>query len=81
MGETKLAPPSIRAPFTFEQVDVLNRFQAMGDRFHPFTCEHWHGEPAERRNLIATTRGWICRYCDYTQNWAHGSMLEVANAR
>lgn len=72
MSETRLAPPRLRAPFTPEQVDMLNRYQA-DDTVHGYTCEHWHGDPASRRLLVATTRGWICRYCDYTQNWAHGS--------
>jgi hypothetical protein len=26
-------------------------------------------------NLIATQKGWICPCCDYTQNWAHASMM------
>jgi hypothetical protein len=67
---THLVHEPIRAPWTAEQVDALNRRQADG-ALHPYTCEHWHGDPAERRNLVATTRGWICRYCDYTQTWAH----------
>jgi hypothetical protein len=25
--------------------------------------------------LVATPRGWICRDCEYTQNWAHDFML------
>jgi hypothetical protein len=75
MGETKLAADPIRAPFTPEQIDVLNRYQA-NDMVHPYTCEHWHGDPAERRNLVATKDGWICRYCDYRQSWAHGSHFE-----
>lgn len=68
---TRLAPNRIRAPFTPEQVDALNAHQADG-RMHPYTCVQWHGEPADRRDLVATTRGWICRYCDYQQDWAHG---------
>ena len=71
VDQTHLAPPRIYAPFTADQVDALNLRQA-NEMLHPYTCEQWHGEPDQRRNLVATTRGWICRYCDYTQNWAHG---------
>lgn len=71
MGDTKLAPPNIQAPFTLEQVDVLRLRQADPTQ-HQYTCEHWHGEPVERRHLVPTVRGWICPSCDYTQNWAHG---------
>ena len=56
MTETRLAAERIRAPFTPEQVDALNLQQA-DPRRHPYTCEEWHGEPAARRNLVATTRG------------------------
>ena len=62
------------APFTREQVRRLNTIQARTD-LHPFTCgdddcrRESNGEP-----LIATVRGWICPYCDYTQNWAHDAM-------
>lgn len=27
------------------------------------------------RKLVATNEGWMCPTCDYTQNWAHASML------
>lgn len=27
-------------------------------------------------SLIATQKGWICPCCDYTQSWAHPSMME-----
>ncbi len=56
----------IQAPFTPEQVRSLNGFQQSG-RYHPFTCTC--GE-----HLMATEQGWICRDCDYTQNWAHEFM-------
>lgn len=68
--ETRLADPPIRAPWTAEQIDALNAHQAQS-QFHPYTCPNWHGDPAERRNLVATKDGWICRHCDYKQNWAH----------
>jgi len=45
-------------------------------RFHPFTCPN--RSDGEHRNfngdkgaLVATRRGWICPWCDYTQDWAH----------
>lgn len=74
----------IYAPWTDEQVAALNRWQDC-DWVHPFTCgkrdtpdhkldakvhgKHDHGI------LIATTNGWQCPVCDYTQNWAHDFML------
>lgn len=66
------------APWTQEQVDALNRFQQRGD-FHPFTCGsgrrtdecHADGEGV----LLATTEGWVCPFCSYTQRWAHEFMM------
>lgn len=64
------------APFTWEQVLVLDRYQR-GDGplgVHPFTCANRGDGKHSLLNgykLVPTTRGWICRECDYTQNWAH----------
>lgn len=65
-------PDIIRAPFTPEQVDALNRFQR-ADGMHPFTCGELHvpGAPI----LIARADGWHCsdpygEECGYTQDWA-----------
>lgn len=62
----------VKAPFTKEQVESLNAFQASGI-FHPFTCANEHG--GEKR-LIATEAGWQCPSCDYKQDWAHSFMAE-----
>lgn len=62
---------SIKAPWTPEQVANLNRFQKFG-AFHPFTCPGHEGDGD--RALVATPDGWICRHCDYRQDWAHASM-------
>ena len=59
-----------KAPFTKEQVEKLNAYQAEG-RMHPFTCV-CSGSPP----LVATEEGWICNQCDYTQDWAHDFMIE-----
>jgi hypothetical protein len=53
----------------------LNLYQTSGT-FHPFTCPNrGDGEHREfngdRGALVATRRGWICPWCDYTQSWAH----------
>ena len=65
----------VRAPWTNEQVDALNRFQREG-RMHPFTCggEHTGGAPV----LIASHDGWHCphAYCTYRQDWAHAFMAD-----
>ena len=63
----------MKAPFTQEQVEALNRFQQSG-HVHPYTCgsgrrtdaDHLDGEGV----LVATTEGWKCPYCDYRQDWA-----------
>jgi hypothetical protein len=68
--KTRLIADPLRAPWTAEQVETLNRYQASG-LMHPYTCPNWHGEPVERRNLLATEAGWTCRHCDYKQDWAH----------
>ncbi|MEK6886810.1 MAG: hypothetical protein AABW88_03180, partial [Nanoarchaeota archaeon] len=52
--------------FTPEEVKNLQEWQDFG-KVHEFTCGNDHCKTA----LIPTTRGWICSYCDYTQNWAH----------
>lgn len=57
-------------PWTPDQVKALNEFQH--GNMHPFTCETAH---PQGRILVATTHGWICPYCDYTQNWAHDFMF------
>jgi len=60
--------------FTADEVESLNAYQTSG-AFHPFICggdrtdaNHLDGEGL----LVATEQGWICRYCPYTQSWAHG---------
>jgi hypothetical protein len=68
----------IRAPFTPEQVEALNRYQ-QGGWMHPFTCgrcrDRLGGGPYQR-SLVATEAGWVCETCDYTQDWAHPFMVE-----
>lgn len=61
----------IKAPFTPEQVAMLKRWQC-NSTAHPFTCGKCH----ETSNLIPTEAGWVCDYCDYTQDWAHTFMVD-----
>jgi hypothetical protein len=65
----------IRAPWSSEQVDALNRFQRRGD-VHEFTCPEDHG--GSDRTLIATKEGWLCPHCAYRQDWAHPAMIAAA---
>jgi len=65
-------------------VKTLNEYQTSG-KFHPYTCGtpdcgrtklcvNWRGDQHEvffRSELVATTNGWICPNCDYTQDWYH----------
>lgn len=67
--------------FTSDEVVALNANQ-VNPRLHPFTCPN-RGDGNHRElngdlgALFATTRGWICPFCDYTQDWAHASMKQV----
>lgn len=58
-----MEPKHVRAPWTRAHVTWLNELQRSG-KVHPWTCGNC------RANLVATVRGWICPYCDYTQDWA-----------
>jgi hypothetical protein len=62
----------LRAPWTSEQVDALNRYQRLG-HVHEFTCKEQHD--GADRTLYATREGWRCPHCAYTQDWAHKAML------
>jgi hypothetical protein len=69
----------IRAPWTPAQVVALNSYQTEGAA-HPFTCLNRgnanHAQPNSPDDiLVATVRGWICPFCDYTQAWAHDFMV------
>lgn len=72
----------ISAPFTSQQAHLLNLYQlGLNSPFggHPFTCPNRsvnHGsEGGDVGVLIATESGWVCTHCEYTQDWAHESML------
>lgn len=67
----------IKAPFTPEQVAALQFYQDSGV-FHPFTCGNRENHPPEMYRLTPTVRGWICQFCDYTQDWAHSMMADRA---
>jgi len=76
----------VYAPFTAEQVQHLNAFQADG-LMHPFTCpkaarpdeDPYHSVESV---LVATTDGWVCPVdgCTYTQDWAHSFMAAWTSA-
>ena len=66
------------APFTPEQVLALSRRQSDNNR-HPYTCGNRTDHPflnGDKGVLIPTVRGWICQFCDYTQDYAHASDIE-----
>lgn len=63
---------------TADQILALNKNQTASTA-HPFTCTNrGDGEHREFNGdlgaLVATRRGWICPWCDYTQPWAYHSM-------
>lgn len=73
------APDHIAAPWTQEQVDLLNKYQH-GGQFHPYTCGNDRGSIAHKDYalatrqsddgiLVATRDGWRCPVCNYKQDW------------
>lgn len=63
---------TLHAPWTSDQVKVLNRFQREAN-MHPFTC----GKCTPHATLFATIDGWYCpNGCDYRQNWAPAYMAD-----
>lgn len=78
--------PKVQAPWTPEQVESLNSFQAC-PWFHAFTCPHrvLHQRqiPEPEGSLTATPAGWVCgaaqpdgTSCGYMQDWAHEFMAD-----
>jgi hypothetical protein len=67
-----MEPKHVYAPWTREQVDWLNGCQ-LNPHLHAWTCGNC------RADLVATVRGWICPYCDYTQDWAVAMPEEATN--
>lgn len=57
---------TFKAPWTPEQVSNLNKWQHCGFT-HSYTCGG-NGDTC-RAVLEATPDGWICAYCDYTQDF------------
>lgn len=64
------------APWTDAEVESLNAYQA-SSAMHPFTCENDDADHCASV-LVATTAGWTCPDCDYTQNWATAWMANWA---
>lgn len=75
----------VYAPFTEEQIESLNGYQASGV-MHPFTCDGPRMDAAHKAyteahggdygQLVATAAGWHCPVCDYKQFWAHAFMAD-----
>lgn len=57
---------AVQVPWNDEYVRGLNEYQQAG-WMHPYTC----GNDSRHALLVATTDGWVCPDCDYTQTWAH----------
>ncbi|GAS98895.1 uncharacterized protein RMCC_5860 [Mycolicibacterium canariasense] len=63
---------TLHAPWTPEQVAVINRFQREA-HIHPFTC----GKCTPHSTLIATADGWMCpNNCGYAQDWVPAYMTD-----
>lgn len=69
----------VKAPWTPEQVENARAWQN-SRHVHPYTCGNRDGHPMDPEGdhgvLVPTENGWVCRHCDYTQNWAHDFTLE-----
>jgi hypothetical protein len=74
----------IEAPFNIDVVQALNEYQtSTGDSrpMHPFTCGN-RSEPGHSSEggdlglLVATDDGWVCPFCEYTQQWSHAFMAD-----
>lgn len=70
-----------KAPWTDEEVAHLQAWQK-SIHVHPFTCGnrdtpvHNQIDPEDDYGVLVPTKdGWVCRHCDYTQDWAHDFML------
>lgn len=71
----------LKAPWTPAQTRQLNAWQR-ADCVHPFTCaargDGRHGElHGDMGTLVASPLGWICPWCDGTQDWAHDYMADA----
>jgi len=70
---------------TPDEVVALDNHQRSGI-YHPFTCPH-RGDSKHREMagdlgaLLPTVRGWVCPFCDYTQDWAHEFMKNPSAPR
>lgn len=71
--ELRSTQQKIQAPWTREQVLLLNKYQN-NYKVHEHTC-------VEGDKLVATINGWICPYCSYTQDWVMDSVLAFAQKR
>jgi hypothetical protein len=63
----------IEAPWTDEQVEALNRWQAAG-HVHEYTCPNNH---AGSRVLVAKNDGWHCPSCVYKQTFAYDQTFKA----
>ncbi len=63
----------LAAPFTDDEIEALNSWQK-SKLTHPYTCGSGNRTDAAHTDgegvLVATRDGWICPFCDYTQDWA-----------
>lgn len=71
------------APWTDAEVENLREWQTYGF-VHPFTCPNRNNKNKPKHRiyendlgtLVPTNKGWVCRDCNYTQDWCHPIMLE-----
>ena len=62
-------PHVSRAPWTPEEVQLLNEFQDVKP-MHPFTCGEGKSDAHDHEViLVAQEDGWHCPECEYIQDW------------
>ena len=83
-SEPGFAPPEVARLHQWQFGPWANPFTQLPHgapvQMHPFTCpDNAAHAVASGKDpvLVPTVRGWICQYCDYTQDWAHPVMLKT----
>lgn len=63
---------------------ITDQNRHLPPQMHPFTCRDRAGHPmlaGDNGILVPTVRGWICPFCNYTQNWAHEFMMTTTEGK
>ena len=73
---------SVKEYNVFDPDQVVKLFIHQQDQArHPYTCAYRNDGNhrvimGDLGVLMPTIHGWICPFCNYTQDWAHGMMSD-----